>query len=237
MRLEPWQSNPWSQTQRNLRPTKGLEKQRSWPVAVIRSWPDSEDRLIEMPLVPLHDQLMRSADQVNLVGWVKLLHHVTAEQVSSTTGTDTPALGICMYRNIIQDGGKEEPDWPGIWPSGSDQRRSHIGPSWGTSCLRSMDRIWSSVWMDGDRPPCTQKIWNEMPGMRNLRFWWLTGAGNDDGRRVTVPFHQWWQTNWDSQRSQHSISTRWWNRISVNTRRKIHRLVWFVDFRGSHGLM
>jgi len=43
-------------------------------------------------------------------------------------------------------------------PSGSDQSRSHMGPSWGTSCLRSMVRIWSSVWMDGERPPCTQKI-------------------------------------------------------------------------------
>lgn len=43
-------------------------------------------------------------------------------------------------------------------PSGSDQRRSHMGPSWGTSCLRSMVRIWSSVWMEGERPPCTQKI-------------------------------------------------------------------------------
>ena len=28
-----------------------------------------------------------------------------------------------------------------VLPSGSDQRRSHIGPSWGTSCFRSMERI------------------------------------------------------------------------------------------------
>jgi len=44
------------------------------------------------------------------------------------------------------------------WPSGSDQSRSHIGPSCGTSCLRSIALIWSSVWIDGDRPPCTQNI-------------------------------------------------------------------------------
>lgn len=44
-------------------------------------------------------------------------------------------------------------------PSGSDHRRSHMGPSWGTSCFLSMVRIWSSVWMDGDKPPCTQKIY------------------------------------------------------------------------------
>lgn len=44
-------------------------------------------------------------------------------------------------------------------PSGSDHRRSHMGPSWGTSCFLSMVLIWSSVWMDGDKPPCTQKIY------------------------------------------------------------------------------
>ena len=46
-------------------------------------------------------------------------------------------------------------------PSGSDHNRSHIGPSWGTSCLRSMARIWSRVWIDGDRPPCTQNIYKK----------------------------------------------------------------------------
>lgn len=44
-------------------------------------------------------------------------------------------------------------------PSGSDQSRSHMGPSWGTSCFRSIVRIWSRVWIDGERPPCTQKIY------------------------------------------------------------------------------
>lgn len=44
-------------------------------------------------------------------------------------------------------------------PSGSDHRRSHMGPSWGTSCFRSIVRIWSKVWMEGERPPCTQKIY------------------------------------------------------------------------------
>ena len=42
--------------------------------------------------------------------------------------------------------------------SGSDQRRSHIGPSWGTSCFLSIVLIWSNVCMLGDNPPCTQNI-------------------------------------------------------------------------------
>ena len=50
-------------------------------------------------------------------------------------------------------------DTPHPWvSSGSDHRRSHMGPSWGTSCFRSMVRIWSRVWMLGERPPCTQNI-------------------------------------------------------------------------------
>ena len=32
-----------------------------------------------------------------------------------------------------------------------------MAPSCGTSCFRLMERIWSSVLMAGDRPPCTQK--------------------------------------------------------------------------------
>ncbi|RNA05676.1 hypothetical protein BpHYR1_001489 [Brachionus plicatilis] len=42
--------------------------------------------------------------------------------------------------------------------SGSDQSRSHIGPSCGTSCKRSKARMWSSVSMEGERPPCKQNI-------------------------------------------------------------------------------
>lgn len=33
--------------------------------------------------------------------------------------------------------------------------------SWGTSCRRSSALMWSSVSMDGERPPCRQKIWKE----------------------------------------------------------------------------
>jgi hypothetical protein len=46
-----------------------------------------------------------------------------------------------------------------LLPSGSDHSKSHIGPSWGTSCFLSIVRIWSSVCIEGDKPPWTQKIW------------------------------------------------------------------------------
>lgn len=42
--------------------------------------------------------------------------------------------------------------------SGSDHKRSHIGPSWGTSWTRSKLRMLSRVSIDGDSPPCKQNI-------------------------------------------------------------------------------
>lgn len=42
--------------------------------------------------------------------------------------------------------------------SGSDHKRSHIGPSCGTSWTRSKFLILSRVSIDGDNPPCKQKI-------------------------------------------------------------------------------
>ena len=33
-----------------------------------------------------------------------------------------------------------------------------MGPSCGTSWIRSMERMWSRVSMDGERPPWRQKI-------------------------------------------------------------------------------
>jgi hypothetical protein len=70
-------------------------------------------------------------------------------------------LSITCFNQPCQ--AKGEYAWPQactypLSPSGSDHRRSHMGPSWGTSCFRSIVRIWSKVWMEGERPPCTQKI-------------------------------------------------------------------------------
>eukprot|EP00955_Chlamydomonas_euryale_P107653 365788-Chlamydomonas_euryale.AAC.4 len=64
--------------------------------------------------------------------------------------------------------------WPYVYPaprgeipqpmrsSGSDHKRSHIGPSCGTSSNRCIWLIWSSVSMDGDKPACGQKSWFSM---------------------------------------------------------------------------
>ena len=38
---------------------------------------------------------------------------------------------------------------------------NHVLASCGTSCILSRARIWSNVSIDGDNPPCKQKIWNK----------------------------------------------------------------------------
>lgn len=42
------------------------------PVTVVWCWPYSKDCLIKMPLVSFHNQLMSSADQVNVICSIKL---------------------------------------------------------------------------------------------------------------------------------------------------------------------
>ena len=42
------------------------------PVAIIRSWPNSKNCLIKMPLVSLHNQLMSTTDQVNVICSIEL---------------------------------------------------------------------------------------------------------------------------------------------------------------------
>lgn len=94
-------------------------------------------------------------------------------------------------------------------PSGSDQRRSHMGPSWGTSCLRSMALIWSRVVMDGEMPPWTQKICRK-------RIDWI------EAMIITLatPLHQLWQISSSSQKFQCNISTHSPSHISVCIRHK-----------------
>lgn len=64
------------------------------PVAVVGCGPHGEHSLVEVPLVALHDQLVRSTNHVDVVGGVELSHHVAPEQISSPSGTDPPPGGV-----------------------------------------------------------------------------------------------------------------------------------------------
>ena len=82
-----------------------------------------------MPLEALHDELMRSADELDVVGLVELLHHVASEQVARPARTHAPASAVCWrqesYVTTHHNKGMESHNEP----SGSDHSRSHMGPS------------------------------------------------------------------------------------------------------------
>ena len=69
------------------------------PVTIIWRWPDRENCFIEMPLVSLNDQLVCSADHVNVVGSVELTDHITAKQVPRPPGlTPHPVVSATEKR-------------------------------------------------------------------------------------------------------------------------------------------
>lgn len=68
------------------------------PVAVVWCRPHGQYRLIEVPLVSFHDQLMCSADHVDVIGCVELGHHITTKQVTRSSGTHTPTCGVYEQR-------------------------------------------------------------------------------------------------------------------------------------------
>ncbi len=69
--------------------------EQSAPVAVVGSGPHRENRLVEVPLVALHNELVRSADHVDVVSGVELGHHVTSEQIPGSPRTHAPSRGVC----------------------------------------------------------------------------------------------------------------------------------------------
>lgn len=64
------------------------------PVAVVGCRPHGEHGLVEVPLVAFHDQLVRSADHVDVVGRVELCHYVAAEQVARAPRAHPPARSV-----------------------------------------------------------------------------------------------------------------------------------------------
>ena len=64
------------------------------PVAVVGRRPHGEHRLVEVPLVALHHQLVGAADHVDVVGRVELGHHVGAEQVAGPPRAGASARGV-----------------------------------------------------------------------------------------------------------------------------------------------
>lgn len=117
------------------------------------------------PVISFHNQLVSSGNQLQIIGMVKLLWYILWKQY---THNQQKLMITCKINTRFIHG--ELITWPKVYPaplgeipqpqrsSGSDHRRSHMGPSWGTSCTRSKLRMLSRVSMDGDNPPWRQNI-------------------------------------------------------------------------------
>ena len=108
----------------------------SGPIAVVWCAPYGDDRLVEHELEPLHRELVGTRDKVDGVVVREDLRNVGAEEEACTARRETAASYI--YKEI---GGRRRMG-DGYVPSGSDHSKSHIGPSCGTSCFRSIARIY-----------------------------------------------------------------------------------------------
>jgi len=99
--------------------------QRNSPITIIRGTPDSHNCLIEHELISFHSELMSSRNEINRIVVSECFRDVSTEQEASTAGRKSPALYVCKSSGEM----KSKPCKGPRIPSGSDQRRSHIGPS------------------------------------------------------------------------------------------------------------
>ena len=67
-------------------------------VAIVGSRPHSDKLVIEHVLVTLLDELMRTADKLELVGLNEVSGDAGSEQPTSTTGADLPGLNLLRIR-------------------------------------------------------------------------------------------------------------------------------------------
>lgn len=124
------------------------------PVAVVGGRPDSDNLLVEHELESFEDKLVRSSNQVQPIRVGKGVDYVSPEEPACSTRRHAPSIDVCLRQkpmrtscgcqnSVLPGGGPDRPvKRNSSSPSGSDHSRSHMPPSCGTSCFRSMARIW-----------------------------------------------------------------------------------------------
>lgn len=129
-------------------------------VAIIRRRENGNDVPIVRPIVTLHDQLMCSCDQLQSVVVVECFGDVLAERVTGTTRRNSPASSFVRVRpkKVAHRAEKRVEKANETRGEARKLYRGPTHPSWGTSCVRSNERMWSKVSIEGERPPCRQKI-------------------------------------------------------------------------------
>lgn len=64
------------------------------PVAVVGRGPDCEDGVVEVPLVALHDELVRTTDELERVVQVEFGGHVGAEEEAGAARRHAPSESV-----------------------------------------------------------------------------------------------------------------------------------------------
>lgn len=165
-------------------------------ITVIWSRPNRHQLLIKHLLVTLHYQLMSPHDLRNVVSVIKWLHYVSSKQITCSTWTQHPSRDI----------------WVRHWlPSGSDHIKSHIEPSWGISCLRSIDRIYLTL------------------SLLHLLSRWCWDLDLHARRRCN---HRQSPPKTDNRKRQYSIAIHLVNHTCEDTSHRNHRLEWSDDISG-----
>ena len=118
-------------------------------VTIIGSRKDRHHCSIVLPLVAFHHQLVRTGNKVQTVNVRELLRNVLAKCVTRSPRGNSPTATVVMrakqfvstiyflsdtcllITTVVLETYRS---------SGSDQTKSHMGPSWGTSWTRSKSR-------------------------------------------------------------------------------------------------
>lgn len=64
------------------------------PVAVVRGGPHGQHSFIKVPLIALHDELVGSANHVDVICSIELGHNVAAKEISCSSRTNSPACSV-----------------------------------------------------------------------------------------------------------------------------------------------
>lgn len=78
---------------------------------------------------------MRPAYKWYVIGVIELFDNIPPKQIPRTSWTENPPINLYHIKQTKL-------------PSGSDHIKSHMAPSWGIYCLRSIERIYRIIVMD-----------------------------------------------------------------------------------------
>jgi hypothetical protein len=130
----------------------------SIPVAIIGSRKDGNTSLVMSIAVTLKNYCNLNP-VTSITSWCALETNFNLFLWRNCWETSGPKVYPAPLGEIPHPILLNSPHWlPDFWSSGSDHKRSHMGPSGITSWNLLISLMLSRVSIEGERPPCKQKI-------------------------------------------------------------------------------